>query len=118
MGAKIDNLVQIAHNVVVGKNTVMAAQSGVSGSTKIGNQCMVGGQVGIVGHLELADGTQIGAQSGISKSVKLKGKVLRGSPAQDIKEQLKVEALIRQLPSLFDKIKELENTIENLKNNK
>ncbi len=115
-GVKIDNLVQIAHNCVIGENTVLAAQSGVSGSTKIGKNCMIGGQVGIVGHITIADGTQVGAQSGISKTVKNKGSVLRGSPAQDIKSQLKLEALVRQLPDLYVKIQELENQLKSLKN--
>lgn len=115
-GVKIDNLVQIAHNCVIGDNTVIAAQAGVSGSTKIGKNCMIGGQVGIVGHIQIADGTQIGAQSGISKTVKNKGSILRGSPAQDIKSQLKIEALIRQLPELYEKIQILENQLNNLKN--
>ncbi len=111
-GVKIDNLVQIAHNCIIGENTVIAAQVGVSGSTKIGKNCMIGGQVGIVGHIQIADGTQIGAQSGISKSVKNKGSVLRGSPAQDIKAQLKLEALIRQLPELYEKIQSIENQLK------
>ncbi|GIV43009.1 MAG: UDP-3-O-acylglucosamine N-acyltransferase [Bacteroidia bacterium] len=115
-GVKIDNLVQIAHNCVIGENTVLAAQSGVSGSTKIGKNCMIGGQVGIVGHIVIADGTQIGAQSGVSKTVKNKGSILRGSPAQNIKTQLKQEALIRQLPELYQKIQELENQLKSLQN--
>jgi len=115
-GVKIDNLVQIAHNCVIGENTVLAAQSGVSGSTKIGKNCMIGGQVGIVGHIQIADGTQIGAQSGVSKTIKNKGSVLRGSPAQDLKAQLKLEALIRQLPEIYQKIRELENQIQKIQN--
>lgn len=117
-GVKIDNLVQIAHNCVIGENTVIAAQSGISGSTKIGKNCMIGGQVGIVGHIQIADGTQIGAQSGVSKTIKNKGTVLRGSPAQDLKSQLKLEALIRQLPELNDKILALETQLKNLMNSK
>lgn len=117
-GVKIDNLVQIAHNCVIGENTVLAAQSGISGSTKIGKNCMIGGQVGIVGHIQIADGTQIGAQSGVSKTIKQKGSVLRGSPAQDIKSQLKIEAFIRQLPKLYEKIQVLENQLKNLHNPK
>ncbi|MCZ2356915.1 MAG: UDP-3-O-(3-hydroxymyristoyl)glucosamine N-acyltransferase [Bacteroidia bacterium] len=111
-GVKIDNLVQIAHNVDVGENTVIAAQSGISGSTKLGKNCMIGGQVGIVGHLNIADGTQVGAQSGISKSIKNTGKAMRGSPAQDIKLQLKIEALIRNLPDLFEKVSRLEKLVQ------
>jgi UDP-3-O-[3-hydroxymyristoyl] glucosamine N-acyltransferase len=77
---------------------------------------MIGGQVGIVGHIVIADGTQIGAQSGVSKTVKNKGSILRGSPAQNIKTQLKQEALIRQLPELYQKIQELENQLKSLQN--
>ena len=76
-GAKLDNLIQIAHNVEVGHNTVIAAQAGVSGSTKIGSHVQIGGQAGIVGHIQIADGTRINAQSGVSKSVKFR---IRPSP--------------------------------------
>lgn len=110
-GAKIDNLVQIAHNVEVGNHTAIASQTGVSGSTKIGKYCMIGGQVGFVGHISLADKTQIGGQSGVSKSVEVEGVALRGAPAQPIREQLKTEALIRRLGSLFDQVKDLEKKI-------
>ena len=68
-GAKLDNLIQVAHNVVIGEHTVIAAQAGISGSTKIGSHCMIGGQVGFTGHIEIADGTKIGAQSGVHRSV-------------------------------------------------
>lgn len=112
-GAKLDNLIQIAHNVEIGENTVIAAQTGVSGSTKIGNNCMIGGQVGIVGHIKLADGTRIGAQSGISKSVEEKGKALRGSPAQDYKLQLRSEAVFRNLDALDKRLFLLEKEIAN-----
>lgn len=110
-GAKIDNLVQIAHNVEIGQHTAIAAQAGVSGSTKIGRYCMIGGQVGFVGHLNIADKTQVGGQSGVSKSVTEAGKNLRGSPAQNYRDQLKTEAYIKQLGTLFDQIKELEKKI-------
>ncbi len=112
-GAKLDNLIQVAHNVEIGENTVIAAQTGVSGSTKIGNNCMIGGQVGIVGHIKLADGTKIGAQSGISKSVEEKGKSLRGSPAQDYKLQLRSEAVFRNLDALDKRLHLLEKEIAN-----
>lgn len=110
-GAKIDNLVQIAHNVEVGQHTAIASQTGVSGSTKIGRYCMIGGQVGFVGHITLADRTQVGGQSGVSKSVDSEGVALRGAPAQPIKEQLKTEAMIRRLGSLFDQVRDLEKKI-------
>ncbi|MCS7074290.1 MAG: UDP-3-O-(3-hydroxymyristoyl)glucosamine N-acyltransferase [Bacteroidia bacterium] len=107
-GVKIDNLVQIAHNVEIGESCVVAAQAGISGSTKLGRNCMIGGQVGIVGHLRIADHTQVGAQSGISKNVPRKGLALRGSPAQELSTQLRLEAHIRNLPKLVRKIEELE----------
>jgi UDP-3-O-[3-hydroxymyristoyl] glucosamine N-acyltransferase len=110
-GVKIDNLVQIAHNVEIGHHTAIASQTGVSGSTKIGKYCMIGGQVGFVGHITLADKTQVGGQSGVSKSVETEGTALRGAPAQPIREQLKTEALIRRLGSLFDQVKDLEKKI-------
>ena len=110
-GVKIDNLVQLAHNVEIGSFTVVAAQSGVSGSSKLGAGCMIGGQVGIVGHIELADGIKVGAQSGVSKSFTDAGKVLRGSPAQGLRDQLKAEAMIRQLGQMADRITELEKKL-------
>lgn len=113
-GVKLDNLIQIAHNVEIGAHTVIAAQTGVSGSTKLGKNCMVGGQVGIVGHLQLADRTQIGAQSGLSKSVKEPGKAFRGSPAQDYRQQLRSEAVFRNLDALARKVHELEKQLKQL----
>src|SRR5581483_7747460 len=80
-GAKLDNLIQIAHNVEVGTNTVIAAQAGVSGSTKIGRNVQIGGQAGIVGHIQIADGSKINAQSGVSKSIKTNNTAVTGSPA-------------------------------------
>lgn len=116
-GVKLDNLIQIAHNVEIGAHTVIAAQTGISGSTKLGKHCMVGGQVGIVGHLNLADRTQIGAQSGMSKSVKEAGKAFRGSPAQDYRQQLRSEAVFRNLDALSKRVQELERQLKN-KNSK
>jgi len=112
-GVKIDNLVQIAHNVSIGENTAIAAQSGVAGSTKIGKHCILAGQVGIVGHIELADQVIIGAQSGVSKSISKPGKY-RGSPADDMGKMLKIEAHIRNLPNYAEKIKKLEEKIASL----
>ncbi|MDX5482013.1 MAG: UDP-3-O-(3-hydroxymyristoyl)glucosamine N-acyltransferase [Hymenobacteraceae bacterium] len=99
-GTKIDNLVQIAHNVEVGTHTVIASQSGISGSTKIGNSCVIAGQVGIVGHISIADKTTIGAQSGVSKSVKESGTIIQGSPAFDYKQNLRAMTVFRKLPEL------------------
>jgi UDP-3-O-[3-hydroxymyristoyl] glucosamine N-acyltransferase len=113
-GAKLDNLLQIAHNVEIGNNTVIAAQSGVSGSTKIGNNVMIGGQVGIVGHLTIADGSKINAQSGVSKSMKTPGQVVTGSPAHDYTAALRSQALMRKLPDLEKRVKELEEKAKKL----
>ncbi|MEM7550115.1 MAG: UDP-3-O-(3-hydroxymyristoyl)glucosamine N-acyltransferase [Bacteroidota bacterium] len=113
-GAKIDNLVQLAHNTEVGENTVIAAQTGVSGSSKIGNNCVVAGQVGIAGHLQIADKVTIAAQSGIPKTVKEKGAVLFGSPAFEKGSYFKSLAVFRKLPELSRKIRELEEKILNL----
>lgn len=113
-GAKLDNLIQIAHNVQVGSNTVIAAQTGVSGSTKIGNNCMIGGQVGIVGHLTLADQTKINAQSGVTKSITEKGKAVTGSPAFDYTQALRTQALTKKLPDLLKRIEDLEKKLANL----
>jgi UDP-3-O-[3-hydroxymyristoyl] glucosamine N-acyltransferase len=113
-GAKLDNLLQIAHNVEIGHNTVIAAQSGVSGSTKIGNNVMIGGQVGIVGHLTIADGSKINAQSGVSKSLKNPGQVVTGSPAHDFTSALRSQALMRKLPELEKRVKELEELVKKL----
>ncbi len=109
-GVKIDNLVQVAHNVVIGEHTAIAAQSGISGSTKIGKHCMIAGQSGFVGHIEIADGTIIGAQSGVSKSIKKSGKY-RGTPAEEMSTQLRLEAHIRNLPQYSERIKKLEEKI-------
>ncbi len=112
-GVKIDNLVQVAHNVVVGENTVLIAQSGISGSTKLGRNCILAGQVGLVGHIELADSVVITAQSGVTKSINKAGQY-RGSPAQDLKSALKQEAFIRNIPQYADSIKELQKQIAGL----
>ncbi len=110
-GAKIDNLVQIAHNVEIGMHTVIAAQSGVAGSSKIGAHCMLGGQVGVSGHISLADKVKVGAQTGISKSVKKEGSIIMGSPAFELKNFFKSYAVFKRLP-------ELEKTILKIKQKK
>jgi UDP-3-O-[3-hydroxymyristoyl] glucosamine N-acyltransferase len=96
-GVKLDNLIQIAHNVEIGSNTVIAAQSGVSGSTKLGKNVMVGGQVGIVGHIQIADGSKINAQSGVTKSMKTPNSAVTGSPAFDYTSALRAQAAARKL---------------------
>jgi UDP-3-O-[3-hydroxymyristoyl] glucosamine N-acyltransferase len=113
-GAKLDNLIQIAHNVEVGNNTVIAAQAGVSGSTKIGNNVMIGGQAGIVGHLQIADGSKINAQSGVSKSIKTPNTAVTGSPAFDYTSALRSQAVSRKLPEIEKRLKELEDMIKQL----
>jgi len=113
-GAKLDNLIQVAHNVEVGNHTVIAAQSGVSGSTKLGKNVMIGGQAGIVGHLQIADGVRINAQSGVSKSIKTPNTAVTGSPAHDYTSALRSQALSRKLPELEKRIKDLESLIRQL----
>ncbi len=114
-GVKIDNLVQIAHNVEVGKNTALASQVGVAGSAKIGENVQVGGQAGIAGHLHIANGTQIVSQSGIPNTVR-KQSVLMGSPGIPIEDFKKSYFGFRKLPFILKKLQELENTIKNIQN--
>ena len=113
-GAKLDNLIQIAHNVEIGYNTVIAAQAGISGSTKVGNIVVVGGQAGIVGHLHIADGSKINAQSGVTKSIKIPNVAVTGSPAFDYTSALRSQAVMRNLPDLEKRIAELEKQIQQL----
>jgi UDP-3-O-[3-hydroxymyristoyl] glucosamine N-acyltransferase len=112
-GAKLDNLIQIAHNVEIGNSTVIAAQTGISGSTKIGKGVMIGGQAGVVGHITIGDGVKINAQSGVSKTLE-PGKAVTGSPAQDFTASLRTQAMIRKLPEMEKRIKELEDLIKQL----
>ncbi|RYE13514.1 MAG: UDP-3-O-(3-hydroxymyristoyl)glucosamine N-acyltransferase [Sphingobacteriales bacterium] len=114
-GAKLDNLIQVAHNVEVGYNSVIAAQAGVSGSTKIGNNVMIGGQAGIVGHIQIADGAKINAQSGVSKSIKYPNAIVTGSPAHDYTAALRSQALNRNLPGLEKRLSELERLVNLLR---
>ena len=115
-GVKLDNLIQIAHNVEIGENTVIAAQSGISGSTKIGKHNMIGGQVGVVGHIQTANGTKVGAQSGITKSINTPNTSVNETPAFDYKASLKSQAIFRNLPDLQERILELEQQLTALKN--
>ncbi|MDR1699171.1 MAG: UDP-3-O-(3-hydroxymyristoyl)glucosamine N-acyltransferase [Prevotellaceae bacterium] len=114
-GAKIDNLIQIAHNVEVGENTVMAAQCGVAGSTKIGKNCMLGGQVGIAGHLSIANGTKFSAQAGVGKNIETENTVHQGSPSFPITQFHRSYANFRRLPEMNASIAELKKEIEELK---
>lgn len=106
-GVKLDNLVQIAHNVEIGENTVIAGLSGVAGSTKVGKNCMIGAQVGIAGHLKIANGVKIAGQSGIGSSIDKEGEIVQGSPAFSIGEYKRSYVLFRSLPKLNDKISDL-----------
>lgn len=114
-GAKIDNLVQLAHNTEVGMNTVIAAQSGVAGSTRLGKHVVVGGQVGFSGHIEIADGSKFGAQSGILGTIKEEGQSWMGSPATGFKEHFKSQAVFRNLPDLDKRVHALTKELEALK---
>lgn len=115
-GVKLDNLIQIAHNVEIGTNTVIAAQTGISGSTKIGKHVILGGQVGVVGHIAIADGTQVQAQSGINRTIKDKNMKLGGTPATAYTSQLRSQVVYTRLPELEKRVKELENIIKELRN--
>lgn len=112
-GVKLDNLVQIAHNVELGENTVIASQTGVSGSTKIGKNVILAGQVGVVGHIKIHDKAIITAQSGVSKNVP-EGTILMGSPAFDKGQYMKSTVLYRKLPDMMKRIQELEEKLLNL----
>lgn len=116
-GVKLDNLIQIAHNVEVGSNTVIAAQTGIAGSTKVGENCMIGGQVGIVGHITVADGTKVQAQSGIASKVKKENTSLFGSPAIPYSNFLRSYTGFKQLPELMKKINALEKQVQSLSQN-
>jgi UDP-3-O-[3-hydroxymyristoyl] glucosamine N-acyltransferase len=113
-GAKLDNLIQIAHNVEVGRNTVIAGQAGISGSTKIGDNCVIAGQVGLAGHITLANNTSIGAQAGISKSIEEEGEKLMGSPAFDLKDYYKSYAIFKNLPALQAQVRAIEESLKNI----
>jgi len=113
-GVKLDNLIHIAHNVVIGENTVIAAQVGIAGSTTIGAECMIGGQTGIAGHLNIADGTLYQAKSGVSKSVKKKGTKWYGYPAIEYNNYLRSFAIFKNLQKYVDRIKSLEGKMKNI----
>ncbi|MDG1916899.1 MAG: UDP-3-O-(3-hydroxymyristoyl)glucosamine N-acyltransferase [Flavobacteriales bacterium] len=112
-GVKLDNLIQIAHNVEIGKNTVIAAQSGVAGSTKIGENCMIGGQVGIVGHLKIGNNVKIAAQSGIQSNIK-NNEIVQGSPAFSISDYKRAYVYFRQLPKLNSLVNRIEKELNNI----
>jgi len=114
-GVKLDNLIQIAHNVVIGENTVMASQVGIAGSTKIGKNAMFGGQVGVVGHITLADGVKIGSQSGIGASIEEEGSSWLGSPALPGMKRHREIAILKELPDIRYKVMELAREMKKLK---
>lgn len=107
-GVKLDNLVQVAHNVEIGENTVIAAQTGIAGSTKIGKNCMIGGQVGIIGHLNIGNNVKIAAQSGIASDIK-DNSIVQGSPAFEIGDYKRAYVYFRRLTQMADDIKDLKN---------
>ena len=113
-GTKIDNLVQIAHNVEVGENTVMASQTGIAGSTKIGKNCRFGGQVGVAGHVIIGDRVNLGAMSGVASNIK-SDKTVLGAPAMDIAQAAKVYAIYRNLPQLREQILDLAKQVARIK---
>jgi UDP-3-O-[3-hydroxymyristoyl] glucosamine N-acyltransferase len=113
-GAKIDNLVQIAHNCEIGENTVIAGQTGMAGTTKVGKNCKFAGQVGLAGHLTIGNNVQIGAQSGVSKSIK-DNEIVLSSPAVNYREAIKTYTIIRNLPKLRDELIQLQKDVKSLK---
>ncbi|KOH44745.1 UDP-3-O-(3-hydroxymyristoyl) glucosamine N-acyltransferase [Sunxiuqinia dokdonensis] len=113
-GAKLDNLIQVAHNCEVGENTVMAALTGIAGSTKIGKNCMFGGQVGVAGHLTIGDDVKIGAMAGVSNNIKA-GKTVLGAPAMDHDQALKSFVVYRRLPQMRDQLIDLQKEVTELK---
>lgn len=113
-GVKLDNMVHIAHNVIVGENTVIAAQTGISGSTKVGKNVVMAGQVGIVGHIEIGDRSVLLAQSGVPKSTE-PGKTYFGTPAKEHRRAMRIEAVIRSLPELAKDIEQLKRSLEELR---
>lgn len=116
-GVKLDNLIQVAHNVEIGENTVMSAQVGIAGSTKVGSWCMFGGQVGLAGHITIGDKTFLGAQSGVPGNIK-GNETLIGTPPMEPKAYFKSQAIFRKLPDLYKQINEMQKQLDELKNKK
>lgn len=114
-GVKLDNLIQVAHNVEIGENSVIAAQTGIAGTAKIGKNCMFGGQVGIAGHITIADGVKLAAQSGVGGSIRQDETILMGSPAFDVRQYNKAYVVFRKLPEIYQQINKLEKELEQLK---
>jgi UDP-3-O-[3-hydroxymyristoyl] glucosamine N-acyltransferase len=116
-GVKLDNLIQIAHNVEVGENTVMAGQSGIAGSVKVGANCMFGGQTAVAGHITIANGVKIGAQSGVANNVKKEGVTLFGSPAFDFREATRSIAAYKDLGNIVKRLNQLEQVVKKINEN-
>lgn len=117
-GVKLDNLIQVAHNVEIGENTVIAAQTGVAGSTKLGKNCMIGGQVGFAGHISICDNVKVGAQAGVGINVTENGMALWGSPAFEYKKATRSITVFKNLPELAARVNQLEREIKELLNKK
>lgn len=115
-GVKLDNLIQVAHNVEIGENTVMSAQVGIAGSTKIGSWCMFGGQVGLAGHITIGDKTFLGAQSGVPGNIK-GNETLIGTPPMEPKAYFKSQAIFRKLPDMYKQLNELQKQVKEMKEN-
>ena len=113
-GVKLDNLIQIAHNDEIGANTVMAAQAGVAGSTKVGEWCMIGGQVGLAGHIRVGNKVSLGAQSGVPSNLK-DGSQLIGTPPMELKQYFKASVVQRNLPEMLTEIRQLRKELNELK---
>jgi len=111
-GVKLDNLIQVGHNVEIGENTVIAAQTGISGSSRVGRNCMIAGQVGLAGHITVADGVKIGAQSGLNSSIKKPDSAIMGTPAMDYHDCIKSYVIVRRLPDLKKQVDEIEKQLK------
>ncbi len=116
-GVKMDNLIQIAHNVEIGENSIIVSQVGISGSTKVGKNCVIGGQVGIAGHLQIADGVKIGAQSGINRSFTQEGEAIQGTPAIRIRDFQRSSVIFKKLPQIQQDIIQLQKDFQKNHNN-
>ncbi|MDR0505766.1 MAG: UDP-3-O-(3-hydroxymyristoyl)glucosamine N-acyltransferase [Dysgonamonadaceae bacterium] len=113
-GVKLDNLIQIAHNVEIGENTVIAAQTGISGSTKIGKNCVMGGQVGLGGHIKIGENVSIGAQSGIISNIE-EGRSIMGAPAIELKNYFRSSIIFAKLPDMYRQLNQLQKELDTLK---
>ncbi len=114
-GSKLDNLIQIAHNVEIGKNSIVTAQAGIAGSSKLGSECMIGAQAGLVGHIQLASGVKVAAQSGVTNNVEKEGTVIMGSPATNFMDNKRSLAVFKNLPDMFQRLNKLEKELNELK---